>query len=95
MFLSFRNILQPSAKNCDFGNESSILVSVNKQISVSLRTRFLKPENLFLTELILRCPIITLGLFRRCSCRPFNVSQGVSEETVSTDFANSIFCLVE
>ena len=66
--------------------ESSILLSDNKQISVPLRATSLKPENLFLIELILRCPIITfLGWFRRCSCRLFNVSQSVSEDTVSTD----------
>ena len=65
-------------------------------MSVSLRTRSLKLENLFLTELTLRCPKITfLGWFRRCSCRPFNVSQGESEDTVSTDFADSLFCLLE
>ena len=33
--------------------------------------------------------------FRRCLCRPFNVSQGMSEDTVRTDFADSLFCLLE
>ena len=42
------------AKNWQFGNESSILVSDNKQISVSL-----KLENLFIIGFILRYPIIT------------------------------------
>ena len=62
LFLSFRNILQPSAKNGEFGNESSILVSDNKQISASLRTRSLTFDNLFQIQLILRCPIITCSI---------------------------------
>ena len=59
LLLYFRNILYPSAKIWEFGNEPSILVSDNKQTSVSLRTRSLKLENLFLKELILRCLSIT------------------------------------
>ena len=74
----------------------SMLVSDNKQVSVSLRIRSLKLENLFLIEFMLRYPIITyLGWFRLCSRRPFNVSQGLSEDTVSTDFTDSLFCLLE
>ena len=58
-FLSFRNIPQPSAKNWEFRNVPSTLVSDHKQVSISLRTRSLKLENLFLIELMLRYPIIT------------------------------------
>ena len=77
------------------GNESFVLVSDNKQILVSLRTRSLKPENLFLIELILRCQKNTfLEWFKHCLCRQFNLSQSVSEDTVSTDFADSLFCLL-
>ena len=54
-----QNTLWPSAKNREFENESSILLSDDKQISVPLRATSLKPENVFLIELILRCPIIT------------------------------------
>ena len=54
-----RNIGQSSAKNWEFGNMPSMLVSDNKQVSVSLRIRSLKLENLFLIEFMLRYPIIT------------------------------------
>lgn len=59
LFLSFLKISQPSAENREFGNGLYVLVSYNKHISVSLRKRYLKLENLFLVELILRCSIIT------------------------------------
>ena len=96
VILSFQNILWPSPKNWEFGNESLILVSINKQIPISLGTRSLKLQNLFLIEMILRCPIVTfLGQFKHCLRKPFNALQGVSEDTDSIDFADSLFCLLE
>lgn len=80
-------------KNCEFGNKSSILVSDNKQMSVLVTT---KCSDFISNRIDVKYQMITfLGWFECCFYRPFNVSQGASEDIATTDFSDSLFCLLE
>ena len=85
-FLSLRYILQPSAKNWESGNESSILVWDSRSISVLLKTVCWRFENLFLREFIMRWPMIRFfGYIRRCLLNPIRSLFSVSEDSERKD----------
>ena len=71
---------------CFSGNELSILVSDSRSISVLLKTVCWRLENLFLTEFILRWPMVRFfGYFKRCLLNPIRSSFSVSEDSERKD----------
>ena len=64
------------------GNESSVLVSDSRSISVLLKTVCFRLQNLFLMEFILRWPMISFfGYVRHCLFNPIRSSFSVSEDS--------------
>ena len=77
--LSLRNVLEPFILNCWFGNDSSVLVSDIKPMSIFSFINSSTAANLFLKEYIFKWPIITfLGLFKVSKttgllCKPLQI----------------------